>query len=484
MVRFLVLQLCLMGATAFAVNVSLHAPGLDNVQRLKVLAQLSVVNLAAQLVVLRIVFRSLLTPAVIFSLLLSLFTSGWLLLHAFSISTAGVDVVGRLPVNLVVNAAVFYLNSYGFFCLGIVIVGGRIQFSERAAVGLVADPREARALHTVGWLCLLVGVLPYALVNYNNLKIVITDGYSAYYQDGARLGNGIMGLSYFFLVGLVFIGCSGGRERRLKATLVLSVVGGLRLLAGDRGEGLIMLLGAFLLWYSFKSAKDEMRKGRRMLVLYGVAAVLLTPFVGLLRHAMSGGKFDLRAALVDSNPLVETIHTLGITIFPLAQMFRLVPSEVDYLNGGSYVSGALRLLPEFLIPHSLERMTSDLLFASPSTWLMQYLGMTYGPGFTPFAEAYLNFGLVGGLLMMLVFGLLIGFSLSVPPSFSPVRIAFVVAFFILCGFSVRASSNIFLPYVFRFLLVPLFLVNVIRHTGRAPRYGVGKGAAPTSAFLN
>lgn len=449
----LTLQLVVLSTSLALLDLIQKDLGASPTETLDRLAWMATAQLAVQIALLAFVFGSTVSPPVVFSLLLSLFTSGWLILRAFGLRSAGVDVVGREATSSIVSAASFYLAAFAFYGLGVALVG---QTRERSRAALPwSSPSAIAALRRVGAACVAVGVIPFVVVNANNIAVVLSSGYSAYYEAGSRLDNPLLVLNYFFVVGLVVVGASSETTQAKRICLLIVAIGAIRLLAGDRGEGITYLLTALLLWRAKGVGAGVPRAGRKALIALGAFVVIAIPAVGALRQSFGSGQFGVRAALVDQNPIIETLHTMGGTLFPLIKVHELVPAGQDYLNGATYLSGLLRLLPSWLLPRSLDALATEPLYTSPATWLMTRLGMSYGPGFTPFAEAYLNFGVWGGYVAMFVFGVAAAVGLRLPLHPSPFRLAFVIAAFALCGFSVRGSSNFLLPTLVRFVVLPL-----------------------------
>jgi oligosaccharide repeat unit polymerase len=184
-----------------------------------------------------------------------------------------------------------------------------------------------------------------------------------------------------------------------------------------------------------------------------IALVLMAiPAIGLMRQSFGKSAATGTAQTeTELNPVESTLDTMGGTLFPLVKVMELVPSGTPFVGGATYASSVIRLVPHSLRPGRLAELGSEPLYSSPATWLMKSLGMSYGPGFTPFAEAYLNFGWWGGGLAMFLFGMLFSSLLTVPNaklSSWPLRMAVALASFALLGFSVRGSFNLVVPFLF------------------------------------
>jgi len=454
----LAVQACLLLASAIVLVLTTDRPPSDGLLRL--LGQTAGLQLVAQTAILRRRFGSVIAPPVIFAILLSLFTSGWLLLRALNIEVDEYDILSREDTGSLILGTRFYLLAFPMFCSGAVLAGARIGGGPRAE-------REATRLTSgliqAGHLCIAVGLLPYVLLNANNVAVVFSRGYSAYYEDGSRLDGPLVLLGYYFVVGLVFLAVAASPRRARRAVRILVAVGLIRLIAGDRGEGTIYLLAALMIsqYRGFRSPSN-----RRDLVRAVATAALLSlviPAIGALRHGYGGGEpFRVRESLLAANPIAVTLNTIGTTMYPLVKVIEATGSDQPLLHGGSYVSGIGRLLPEWILPGWL----NEPLYASPGVWLQDRMGLSYGPGFTPFAEAYLNFGYIGGAVSLLGLGLLSTRALTITRNASPARGAFAFGVFVLTGFAVRGSFNYVIPQVVRYVCLPLVAAMML-----GARYG-------------
>ena len=417
--------------------------------------------LFAELLILRRSFGSVMTPAPMFALLLSLFTSGQMITYSFGIEPRDASVLNRESWTSIINGFEFYLIAFVAFCSAMIMVNEFVRPKPRRAVTEEASNAWEHGMRTVGWLCAVVGGLPFAVVTWNNLQVVVTQGYSGYYDPASRLGGPLVGLGYLFVSGVILLGLSGKRSQLKGTTITLGVVALIRLAAGDRGEGMIYLLTALLMW---KVMERSEHRQRLVFVVIGFVAVLLIPTIGVVRHSLAAqGIGSLKEAFTAENPLIDTLNTIGGTLFPLVKVTELVPAGAPFAHGGSYASSVIGLIPDALLSETLREFVADSFYARPAVWLQDRLDMSYGPGYTPFAEAYLNFGFTGGIVALSIFGGLLslwlrGYDPSRPaPHF---QMALILISFALLGFSVRGSFTQMAPFTLRYVLFPALLVSL------------------------
>ncbi|PRZ44013.1 oligosaccharide repeat unit polymerase [Antricoccus suffuscus] len=430
--------------------------------------------LIAELVLLRRITGRLFSPVVLYFLFLWLFTWGQLALFAFGVSPDGADVLNREQATSVVTAGKYFLYAYWACCLGAVVANW--VFPQRR--GLRRSSPSAvdweSAIRTVGYLSIAIGIVPFAIINFNNFRVIFAGGYSAYYVEGARLDSPLLSVAYLLIVGLVLIGIAGSLTSRRAAIIGILAIAAVRFAAGDRGEGMIYLVTALLIWT--EHGRGVRRRSSVAIVGIGALALLLIPAIGLLRQSYGTGAQDFD--VFRDNPVSVTLSTVGGTLFPLVKVVELVPGAHEYALGSSYVGGLLAAVPEPVRSAATSALGVDTDMRSPGVWLQTTLNMSYGPGFTPFAESYLNFGSVGGCIAMALYGGIFLLLLRMPTSTDSsrtIRVVLVLATFALVGFSVRGSINSVFPYYGKYVVVPAFVILLVAQRSRLRRARAAAG---------
>jgi hypothetical protein len=111
-------------------------------------------------------------------------------------------------------------------------------------------------------------------------------------------------------------------------------------------------------------------------------------------------------AFIDmENPVITILDTMGHSMGHISHMYELVPLEYDFMWGESYFRGASTIIPNLFWsgPHpGSEFLGSDWYKATLVS--QRALEKNRGPGFNFFAEAYLNFGILGIIGVPMLFG--------------------------------------------------------------------------------
>lgn len=454
------LQLVLMTSTIVVIVLIGDQSAWNAEVRLQWLSRFALLQLVFQITILLRCFRSPLAPPLVFSFFLSIFSSGWLILRSFNLHAARYDVISRLSPESINDATQFYLLSYAAYGLGVAFVGSRPARPRAISDDALHEARETeyrRSLSIVGDACIAIGVGPFLASTVNNLLVVVRSGYSAYYDQGSRLESPLLALAPYFTVGLIISALAADAPKArwaIRAVLVLALI---RFAVGDRGEGFIYLITAAMARHYSPHNSGRLRFSRLRLALLVSGSVVLIPLIGSLRQRWGQAGGISVSGIAEDNPIVGTLRTMGGTLYPLVTSMELVPSNQNYLYGGTYLSGVLRIFPGFLRPS----WSLDSLYASPATWLQQQKGLSYGPGFTPFAEAYINFGVIGGCVALFMMGVIATRVLHISTEATLRRIVFVVIVFALCGFVVRGSFNAPVPFIVRYAMVPMLAARLI-----------------------
>ncbi|MBW8383250.1 MAG: O-antigen polysaccharide polymerase Wzy family protein [Youngiibacter sp.] len=415
-----------------------------------------------QIIILKKVLGSYANPMLLFSIFLFLFSSGQFVLYSLNFEIQGFNIFDRVNINTLGKALLFIIAGYSMYQFGVIIAmkKGNIYVQKTMNSSVTKNNFILKA----GVLFLLIGIIPYAIGQYNNFRIILTQGYMAYYREGVRSWYIFEGLSYYFFTGLIFISVGGNKRHRTACTITLTAIALLRLVSGDRGDGIVYIISAFLI-YEFLGEKHNIKTWK--LIIISFVCMAFIPIVATYRRYginedISISRF-IYEVLLENNIVINTLETLGGTIFPLAKTMELVPLIQNHLYGMSYLASLILLIPRPLRMGFLADFAGNKLYTSPATWLMNSLNMTYGPGYTPFAEAYLNFGWIG-IAFMWAFGFGIAklMCANIKREHNVLLKRGVgILTFLFFAMASRGSFNYMLPYYLRYVFVPYIFIIIL-----------------------
>ncbi len=171
------------------------------------------------------------------------------------------------------------------------------------------------------------------------------------------------------------------------------------LLTGSRSDGVYMSI-----WFLLVNMIQSKRIPGLQIGVLGFLAAILISSLGLIRNSTYQGKvawnktineFDIGQALSQTQEEFEKRKGEVNGYLPVMAM---VPDQVDYLYGESYIGAVLFFVPRYFWPskpRGAGAMVGELIFGRNS-------GAGVPPG--PTGEAYWNFGIFGVIAIFLIFG--------------------------------------------------------------------------------
>lgn len=207
---------------------------------------------------------------------------------------------------------------------------------------------------------------------------------------------------FYFLIAVCFVfAISSFKSRAGKASILILAVWALfALRLGLRGEVLFPLVAGIGVL-----ARNGMVVRLKYLVVVLVIILLAS---GIIRQERGAGEYS---DVVLASPF-NTVAELGCTLRPVVEGVKWIESGDEYLYGGSYWApierAVARVLPGFeSVPAREDKRLLNVVIQE-----------RVGPvGFSPIAEAYLNFGTLGVVGAMFILGLIINILDRRPASF-------------------------------------------------------------------
>jgi oligosaccharide repeat unit polymerase len=365
--------------------------------------------------------------------------------------------------------------------------------SSRRQVGNAQPLDTSSGAVWMGWGLASISVLPSIYVFLQSLQVVLTRGYEGLYQGeqetsaGALpgvIGEFLIPAAVFLLAGSSVKGSLAYSKRTRNIALALMILYVLsRLLLGQRRKVGSAASALVWLWHEW-----VVKLPATVVVGCAIALALIFPIVAAFRNlgGQQGNSLDaLQTQLYgDSNPVVSMLTEMGGTMMTTAHTMNLVPSARPFQMGADYGYALLTLVPNFFwkLHPTIERG----LAGSWLTWAIdpEFASRGGGYGYSFIAEAYLNFGWVGGPIALGIIGFLYtSLVLWAINSRSPARIALIATFSVYFPFYARSEAALHVRALVWYAVMPYWgAVGISKWLDRQKiRFGARR--KPNSSWL-
>jgi oligosaccharide repeat unit polymerase len=388
--------------------------------------------------------KSLFNPYLLFFLSAVLFNGGQVLLEAFNMNPDGI-LKGALTSSTIIKTLFFVILGLSSFHLG-----GLISAVPGKVIGVIKKPKEdletvRQDTYKVGWAFFNISFLPSVIVIQQTISIVLSGGYFSLYQqdDATSFGAAPQILSDFLVPAALFIlaGSTKIPKSQFISASVIIVYVATRFFLGQRNQAVMPLIAFAWVWNKMIYPIPK----SLLLGVGGFLGFIVLPLVGATRNSagldrLSADSVSQTLSSID-NPMAAAISEMGGSMGTVAYTLELVPKTKGYNLGADYFYALLTLMPNLFwkIHPTIERGTCG-------KWLTRQIKPSFAArggslGFSFIAEAYLNFGWMGGLIALGVLGFLVGkFTLWAMRSENPARMAMVASFLSFFMFYARSDS--------------------------------------------
>ncbi|MGH1089332.1 O-antigen polysaccharide polymerase Wzy [Bacillus mycoides] len=272
----------------------------------------------------------------------------------------------------------------------------------------IIDNQDNLNLKSIFYVCAIVGlvVIPVQLYfAYSDFQFARIYGYNAlYYSEFIRTDATFLALlnKMFFpcLMGLL-IGSKYNKKVQVVVYTIFVIYLLLNLLSGDRGSWIYKII--ILVWLSHVCYK---RIRFKKLVKYMFFAIIFLHVINAIVSVRDLGLSNIniqgvfKSISIKESPIVSAIFEMGGSMKP-AMVLQMYGWDVwPYAN--TYLLAMLGMITNKVV------YALNIPFVLPSTWFSQdYLGLSWGAGFSIVAEALLNAGPLFAPLILIVMGYLI-----------------------------------------------------------------------------
>lgn len=266
-------------------------------------------------------------------------------------------------------------------------------------------------LNVMYWVCLFIALIAVPITLYysfKDLQIARNYGYKAlYYSEHTRTGASVFSIFLFMffpcLIGLL-IGSRFSKKVRWLVYAIFFIYLTFNLLSGDRSSWVFKLI--ILIWMSHTSYKPlNFKKIVKYIPLIIIGLYFLNAIVSLRNVGISFNKVIESLKLVNS-PIISAFFEMGGSMKTIIVLQKYGWDIWPYTN--TYVLALLGMVTNRVFDFLSIPFTLLSNFFSEN-----YLGISWGAGFSIISEALLNFGPIFTPLFMIVLGYIFSSMLSV-----------------------------------------------------------------------
>lgn len=396
-------------------------------------------------------------PYIIFLLAAYIFCVGQSFLEVFNLV-----VEERSVYNMCSASEIYRAEVYSLLFLASFHIGALVDYRKKYSETKINDSSKTKlveysAIKNIGRIYIYISFIPFIIENYVKYSMVSAYGYWGLYKNtGIPLWGLITLLSDFFIPGVLCILLTSrpNSNRQRSILLFFAAIIFFIMYCGGRSQG-VVLVAVTLLYYQ-NHVKAISKKGWILLCVGGFFFVYM---MSVISHLRSGSRDSYVEAIVNykaeagSNPFFETISEMGGSIYPMARTMTLVPStNEEYRYGTTYLYALSSLIPNVGF---WERHPAAVK-ANLAEWLMKKDRLTYSPAYSIVAEAYINFG-IAGFIVMFILGVYFSRVLNIESGSKNKMLTFLVAI-IFTYMSLQMVRNCFFGVVrtIAYYILPIY----------------------------
>lgn len=393
------------------------------------------------------------------------FNLGQPLLHCFNIDAGFRDLLSGPRITLTLSE---YIDAsfMGLLFISVMHIGalcGILTTVSTNSGSIVKEDVDAKykAIRGASLVFFLLSVPFWTFYNIKIMAFTIVNGYGGdLYDEIAEIPGYVRVLKDYFepsLICLLFSTEYFGKNRYLVYLLTVLAIVIPPMVIGGRSQ-IAIFAAIFLVIYTLFHKMDWQK-----LILSGVVGIcLLLMFfiIGRTRNSTGVTMDDYKSVVEnsDTNPFVSLMAEMGCSMYPMGATIQLVPARDDYRLGSTYLWSFSTLIPNlgFWDRHPAQE------YCNMGNWLVDKLNLTYGPGYSIAAEAYINFGFFGFIFFFFYGKLLSKYCRYINKENVQYNPFYIIATLIFLWFAIKTVRNSFVGTVRAVFYVALPMVWLFR----------------------
>lgn len=408
-----------------------------------------------------------LTPYVVFLIAAYTFTFGQSMLYVFDKVSPERDLAEMFPASAIYPAQIWTLIFLGCFHIGALYSCRK----KKKHIGFDAGNQDNMyvqnqiiGIRKIGTFFLIISTLPYIIERVSIFTVASTLGYGGIYEQEVKIGifNIFNILSQYFIPGILCKLIVEDNKKRRNLYIALMVVEIIFwLYVGGRSTGVI-IAAILMLYYHIFVRRIRWKEA----VVFAIAGYFFISLLGVIAETRSSVGSNVAASASENfaqgAAFYSALSEMGGSMYPMITSMDLVPAQYDYKCGSSYFFSLTSIIPNL----GFWDLHPAMKYGNLNEWLQKSMNLNYGPGFSIVAEAYVNFGYLGFLFMLLLgycFGSI--FNVEIKNQKNPLL---VVLAFVFCFLIIKTVRNSFLATVRSvfYYIVPIYLIVSSYYKGK------------------
>lgn len=314
-------------------------------------------------------------------------------------------VFNRFSSGIVIRGSIFTVFSIIMFNLGALIIETRKKSNE---ISHSAFKYNEHAQRNLGYLLIALSIIPAFYNSVMEMIVSIKFGYDSTYSNPIDQIFILTFLQNLFIPSCILTLVTFN-QKTIQSKLIISIVciyAAILLVVGGRTEGMAIFVTLLFLKHIMSRNINKKTIGKLAVIICLI--IILIPTLAnfrLVENKSIGIFFEEAVDSIVSNPIAETVGEMGYSISPLFMTMGVIPGEINYQYGESYLASFISIIPSSLDFYDI--FEGYYKIASLDEWLMHQYKMDFGPGYSLIAETYYNFG-YWGIFVIFLWGLIIG----------------------------------------------------------------------------
>lgn len=407
------------------------------------------------------------SPYIVFLFAAYVFTFGQSILYIFDKVSPAEDLMEQFSCSRIYPAQNLTLIFLAFFHIGAIL-----SLNSKQHQSLISDERsdayyinnQVKGVKTIGKIFIAISIVPFIIETYKTFTIASVFGYGGLYEQEARIGvsNIVSILSQYFLPGILcLLLVENKKTARLfyVSIIVLDII--FWMYVGGRTTGVI-LCAMLILYYHLCVKRIKLKQA----LVLGIAAYLFVSLLSVIGDNRSTSNRTLTqtfsSEVWEGEAFFGAISEMGGSMFPMITTMEIVPDSQKYKMGTSYLASLTSVIPNL----GFWDLHPAMKYGNMNGWLQDSLDIQYGPGFSMVAEAYVNFGAFGFIIMMIL-GFVFARIMNIDARGLKNPLILVLSF-VFCFLIIKTVRNSFLTTVRSvfYYILPIYLVVIYGYNGK------------------